>query len=78
MASCSQTGIYIYSHLLISTAFVVVSRVGCLGVTAVSLTVVRFKEWLGVWLGGYFKVDEPSPKEEDKIDESKNKRVMVA
>ena len=35
MASCSQTGIYTVFPLLISNAFVVVSHVGCLGVTSV-------------------------------------------
>ena len=35
LASCSQTGIYTLFPLLISTVFIVVSHVGCRGVTGV-------------------------------------------
>ena len=37
---CSQTGFYTLPRLLISTAFVVVSRVNCLGVTGVDYVYV--------------------------------------
>ena len=43
MASCFQTGISPYVRLLILVAFVVVYRVGCLGVTGVVLAMVITK-----------------------------------
>ena len=55
VASCFQTGIYILFRLLISTVFVVASRVGCLGVTTVyKLTTLSFVftfNFFGMWTG---------------------------